>query len=690
MAKIHDASKVIESDDESEDTSKSIGFVRPPLEKPVGQDSVLAPSAIPEPATPTVVDDAVETPEPREKHGIPATALMHGGQGAAAGFIPALTGAANVVFQSPPVRAIREATGIMAPYEGEEDASASVGDQYRAGRDHSKELLKETAEDNPTTAVVTGMAGSVISPTNKIGAGAKGIVGAASTAAKQGAISSLGYSDADLTKGEVVDAAKDVAIGTGISGVAGAVGGTLSKAKELVKEQRMITKALKDRAEIGLPTIPLEGQSPKEFRDMLLKQAADEAAVAAKDKLTVRILNEITEGETGMRTTATQAKHLDKASENITHEFTAGPDSKKVRAAVLGPAKDGREKLQPIISKLGEKNAVNYDKFEQAGKSLVDADAYESALEDAFKAANKKGDVEGADLLSHIKDKFRKMREVNESSGVGQAVEDVTDGGLPFVDVGGGTGPTTGIDLKGLRGFTTTVQASAASAVGGLNGHRTAVLKAKAAAFVTDAMYKAVEKASSGNPALKKAAEEIAETNKRLNALLTISQALGLRQAKEQSQRSGIQRFVNGAAAPMALGAAGAGAGVMLGGDDRSAAAPLLAGAGLALGGLRRTAWQQLERAAVTRAIAEGRRAAQDLATKGVQGISEETVARQGQNLARAAMPIVRQETNGDDRPDYSLLSRDELTQALLHAAKSRDPNSLEEIRNEIKRRNTP
>jgi hypothetical protein len=92
---------------------------------------------------------------------------------------------------------------------------------YSAGRDQSRQAVKEAQESNPKTFFAGNVAGALAVPMPGSGAAkpfqtviARSLENAAKFGA-QGAVAGLGSSDADLLKGEFGDAAIDTAIGGG-------------------------------------------------------------------------------------------------------------------------------------------------------------------------------------------------------------------------------------------------------------------------------------------------------------------------------------------------------------------------------------------------------------------------------------------------------------------------------------------
>lgn len=112
------------------------------------------------------------------------------------------------------------------------DKLTDILDNYRKYRDESRKAYKAAEEANPATymtgdiltgmgaGLLTGGAGAVAN-LGRVGA-RQGLKELAKQGAKHGAAYGLGQSEADLTKGELTEAGKDVLIGGAAGGVLGA------------------------------------------------------------------------------------------------------------------------------------------------------------------------------------------------------------------------------------------------------------------------------------------------------------------------------------------------------------------------------------------------------------------------------------------------------------------------------------
>jgi hypothetical protein len=154
-------------------------------------------------------------------------AFLEGAAGAASlGFVDELTGVAMGVLNTKPARWLREKTGIMAPYEGED---TSFSGNYKLGRDSKREDIAELRAAEPAAFNAGQVAGTVATAAIPI-AGA-GKLAQAGRVVAEGAASGLGSSEADLTKDDWSGAARDTAIGAAVGAVGagiGAAGGALA------------------------------------------------------------------------------------------------------------------------------------------------------------------------------------------------------------------------------------------------------------------------------------------------------------------------------------------------------------------------------------------------------------------------------------------------------------------------------
>lgn len=604
----------------------------------------------------------------RAPHGVPKTALLHGAQGITAGTSDEATGLVAGALATGPGRWLRKHTGFLEPVglhfpvnpDGS-DPLAPTGGGFAEARkgavESARQDLKESAHDNPGTAVVADIAGGVLSPVGKLGAG-KALVGGtraavvagAKAAAKQGAIAGAGYSEADVAEGEGGQLLADTLIGLGAGGVMGGAGAGIAKAGRKgadVLKARGVNAA---RAEEGLPKLPA-GKA--------LDEAHKAAASDAREKLTAKVLNEIAEGDAGIRTTPTKAKLLDKASEHVMDEVTTGPDAKKVRGAFLGDAASGRKVLGKVIDRVGNKSEAAYLKFEQAGVNEVEAGSYVQHLRNVANEANRSGATEDAALIDYMVEDFTKMW----------------------------TRADAQITLPALRKWTTQIQGRAASAIGGLNDHSAAKLKARAAGVVTEGMRTALKTAAGDNAVLLKAAEEIAENNQRMHGLLTVDAALAMRQWKERTGKSAGRVVTEGLVGAGVVG----GAGFLAGGDEKGTslgAAGVLIGMGAGAGSRRAASavGRWVERGQVTQAINKGIEASGTTR----QQLAAEQAGRLGATASRGILAGHQADVAAEDPPaDPKDMTDKELLVALATKAKAKDRDSYVAIAKEMQRRSS-
>lgn len=163
--------------------------------------------------------DEQETIEPKRDK-IPSEAEA-GIRGAVSGFAADLEDETGAIGST----ALNAITGFSGPLAG--GTFEDLVKQYRSKRDESRAEKKKLMEENPKAFIAGNIAGSVISPVNKIAAPVKAIgpmtrlgtvAQAAKTSALQGAVFGAGMSDSDLTKGEIGKFTKDTAASAAIGG----------------------------------------------------------------------------------------------------------------------------------------------------------------------------------------------------------------------------------------------------------------------------------------------------------------------------------------------------------------------------------------------------------------------------------------------------------------------------------------
>ena len=196
-------------------------------------------------------------------------------QGASFGFADELTGAGEALATTAPSGNYLE----------------DLLTNYKKARDESRAAYKAAEQANPKSYMAGDIAGGVGTGLLTGGAGAVGSIGKvagkeslkqlAKLGAKQGAIQGLGLSEADLTEGELGQAAKDTAIGAGVGGVAGAIvpmaakgaGKLVSEATDyLTDKSPMLLEKGKAAYDLGKKGVGVVG---KEAREKLTSDTDD-------------------------------------------------------------------------------------------------------------------------------------------------------------------------------------------------------------------------------------------------------------------------------------------------------------------------------------------------------------------------------------------------------------------------------
>ena len=149
-------------------------------------------------------------------------------KGATLGALPIVTGAANAVLGETPSTAkyspetiqkllsqkeALKARGIDAEKSIQESESSDLAKTYRAGREATNEILGEAQAAHPVAFGAGNVAGNVA--TSSVIPGASTVKGMAALGATQG----LAESEADLTKGQFTEAARNTAEGAAGGGL---------------------------------------------------------------------------------------------------------------------------------------------------------------------------------------------------------------------------------------------------------------------------------------------------------------------------------------------------------------------------------------------------------------------------------------------------------------------------------------
>ena len=376
-------------------------------------------------------------------------------------------------------------------------------------------------------------------------------------------------------------------------------------------------------AEVDLPSTKKDQLLDEEFAKKLEKD---------KDSLAQMIHAEIIEGPGGGKATPTQQKRLEKAGADIVEEVIEDP---KLRKIYVGRAKQGREGLRKMVDDADAKNDAEYAKFTKVGRDVVDQTDYAATLDRAIKKANKSGMTDDVDLIKYIKNDFLQMVKENGSEA---------------------------LTLQQLRGWTTQIQGKAAGAIGALNGHPVALLKQRASALVTGAMYDTMSKAAGSDKTLKAAAEAIGAQNKKIHVYRSINDALEGREWKEKGEKGVVRKVVEGG---VALGMAANG----------------IIGLG-SPGGIGPSLGRHAQRAATSRAIEAARKA-----KAGRLAVEDTKVRNVGVGVNRVGMPVARN-VPPPEAEDLTVLTDDELRREWDRANKAKLSSSrFDRLEREINRR---
>lgn len=153
------------------------------------------------------------------------SALMHGLQGATAGFLDELSGLGEAAGRAVGIDGIGGSfSDVKRNIDGGTLDMEKLKAAYRAGRDKKRALLDAQRKENPAASNIGEFTGMVVSPINKLTKG----LSAAKSAAVLGGLSGLGSSKAEDAGGMLVDTAVGTALG-------GAIGKGAEKASPYIE-----------------------------------------------------------------------------------------------------------------------------------------------------------------------------------------------------------------------------------------------------------------------------------------------------------------------------------------------------------------------------------------------------------------------------------------------------------------------
>jgi len=181
--------------------------------------------------------------DPSKKYSEGETIVQKGIEGAAFGFGDELSGISEAAGGFLGLK------GVGGPIEDiEVDTSDALKlnklkDLYKRGKEAHLSKMKSISEERPGLSLASEMAGGFLVPGLGAAKAGSGVIGTVKAGAKAGAVAGTGYSDADLTEGDVGGLAKDVAAG---AVVGGGIGGLLHGGIEGMKWTKSAAKSLND------------------------------------------------------------------------------------------------------------------------------------------------------------------------------------------------------------------------------------------------------------------------------------------------------------------------------------------------------------------------------------------------------------------------------------------------------------
>lgn len=134
--------------------------------------------------------------------------------------------------------------GVEALWEKAKGDPTAFGELYKKARDESRANFKAAQEANPlsyTAGEIGGAVGTAFIPGMQAASGAK-LAAVAGRAALAGGVAGLGTSEADLTEGEIGQAALDTAKGAALGGVMGAAAQGAGKGLEKLAASKTTEK----------------------------------------------------------------------------------------------------------------------------------------------------------------------------------------------------------------------------------------------------------------------------------------------------------------------------------------------------------------------------------------------------------------------------------------------------------------
>lgn len=241
---------------------------------------------------------------------------------------------------------------------------SDLPDLYDQHRGESRANFAAAKEANPEAYTAGEVGGAVASALIPGGLAAKGLGGAVALGGAMGAAQGLGESEADLTRGEFGEAAKDAALGGAAGGVAGGIGHGLAKGVGAVAGK------IRGRATKGAADAVAEEEARQG-----LKQAQREASALGKYRSSVQSASR------DMEVLGREASELpDDELRRAAQEMLGSPEGVAVRRQVVeGKLGTAPERLSEMAQLRAEHGAL------VAGREGMVKQATEEALADPIR-----------------------------------------------------------------------------------------------------------------------------------------------------------------------------------------------------------------------------------------------------------------------------------------------------------------
>jgi len=437
-------------------------------------------------------------------------------QGASLGFGDEFAaGVDTLVSKIPGVRAVANAI------QGENHGGALPLDNpdltYQQRRDAYRAKNAEAQQANPVSYGAGELGGTLATslvPGVAVARGA-GLATAAGKAALVGGANALGASEADLTKGEFAQAAKDTATGAAIGGVTagalGAAGKALTGSAEKRATNALVQRTLTNEGETG-GTGGKILRKVKTLADGKVEAAAQRAAGVAEENIQPAPLLDL---------------YADKAN-------------RPIFARKTGTALAHAEKR---LGELGEENARHYEQIEKAV-----------------------GSVRLGDVTDQLGQKIEQLRADPRGGkelvikGLGAIKQEIEDNVGSAGEAGGKFNPDKTISWSDMRHRVTNAQTTAAAGLGQLSPSTAVKAAREASQAMKQILDEHLQVAADIDPGLSKAVDAIRANNKQIYGIATVKEGLAARAEKEAGGSKNLTSILQHSAAASVGAAVGLGA----------------------------------------------------------------------------------------------------------------------------------